>query len=242
MHSRTPPLSLMLTEPARAAVDYLRMRLMRRDVLPRGDDHPVVIFPGLGTDAHFTAPLARHCEELGYTTYDWGRGFNTGPQGDVRTWLMGLARDVGHLLEDHREKATLIGWSLGGVYAREVAKPLRRRARQVISIGAPFAGSPENTNAAWLYKLLNGKNPEVDNDLYAQLRTPPPVPVTSIYSRSDGIVAWQACREKTTAGEMENIEVESSHLGLPWNPEVLTVVADRLAQKHDAWSPWNSLS
>jgi pimeloyl-ACP methyl ester carboxylesterase len=230
-----PSLTLLATEPVRAAVEYARMRLMTRDTLPRGDDHPVVIFPGLATDNNFTAPLARHCEALGYTAYDWGRGYNTGPDGDVRTWLEVLARDVEGMVRDRTEKISLIGWSLGGIYAREIARLLPRRIRQVITIGTPLA-TTDATNVAWLYRLLTRHDHGVDRRLSARLRRSPPVPTSAIYSRRDGIVAWQACRQPT-APRTENIEVDSSHLGLPWHPDVLAIVADRLAQKKGVWRP-----
>jgi pimeloyl-ACP methyl ester carboxylesterase len=221
----------------RAALEYARMRFMRRDALPRGDDHPVVIFPGLATDERFTAPLARHCADLGYTAHDWGRGLNTGPEGDVDAWLDDLAQDV-QRMAGKRATISLIGWSLGGIYAREIAKRLEDRVRQVITIGTPFAGTSEQTNARWLYVLLNGQAPVVDASLARRLRTPPPVPTSSIYSRSDGVVAWQSCRQ-TGDTHVENIEVESSHIGLVWHPEVLEIIADRLAQPEGDWQPWS---
>jgi hypothetical protein len=138
---------------------------------------------------------------------------------------------------DTRQRCTLIGWSLGGIYAREVAKRLPKRTRQVITIGSPFAGDCEQTNAGWLFRLLNGQRISIDKDLANRLRTAPPVPTTSIYSKTDGVVAWQACQE--SAGErIENVEVKSSHIGLVWNPTVLNVIADRLAQREGTWRPF----
>jgi len=239
MPSSAPSLSLLATEPVRAALEYARMRFMPRETLPRGEDHPVVIFPGLATDSRFTAPLARHCADLGYTTHDWGRGYNCGPDGDVDTWLDRLANDVALMIQSHRCTATLIGWSLGGIYAREIAKRLAGRVRQVITIGTPFGGGPEHTNVAWLYRLLNGETAVIEAGLARRLRTPPPVPTTSIYSRTDGIVAWQACRERGGQAT-ENIEVDSSHLGLTWHPDVFAIIADRLSVPEGAWRPWSA--
>ena len=132
---------------------------MEKEQLPPGDGHPVVIFPGLAADRLSTKPLKNFCEQLGYTAYDWGRGFNTGPQGDVDAWLDELAQHVRELTSTQRQKVSLIGWSLGGIYAREVAKILRGRVRQVITIGTPFAGTTEQTNVAWVYRLVNGQKP-----------------------------------------------------------------------------------
>lgn len=232
-----PSLQLLATEPVRAAVEFARMCLMRRGDLPRGEQHPVVIFPGLATDHHSTAPLARHCAALGYTTYDWGRGLNRGPEGDPDVWLDGLAHEVGELIRHEQAPATLIGWSLGGIYAREMAKRLPR-IRQVITIGSPVSGDPQHTNVGWLYQWMSGQRTVIDSALARRLRAAPPTPTTSIYSRRDGVVAWQACRLPRSP-IAENIEVASSHLGLVWHPEVLAIIADRLAQPAGQWQPWS---
>jgi pimeloyl-ACP methyl ester carboxylesterase len=236
--SSTPSLALLSIEPLRAALEYASMLFMNKAAMPPGDGHPVVIFPGLAADQRSLHPLKEFCEQLGYATCDWGRGFNTGPQGDVDAWIDELARHVNELVPPSGQSMSLIGWSLGGIYAREVAKKLPGRVRQVITIGTPFAGSGEQTNVSWIYRLLNGKQPRLDNALAARLRTPPDVPTTSIFSRSDGIVAWQACCDEGGADHTENIEVDGSHCGLGWNLEVLAVIADRLHQPPRAWQPY----
>lgn len=230
-----PAWALLGVEPLRAALEYAGMRLMNRFELPAGDGHPVVIFPGLAADRHSTGPLKDFCEELGYAAYDWGRGFNTGPQGNVDAWLDELAQHVLELTGAHRQAASLIGWSLGGIYAREIAKKLRSQVRQVITIGTPFAGSAAQTNVSWIYRLINGEMPRLDEALMARLRTAPAVPTTSIFSRSDGVVAWQACIQGGNARHTENIEVDGSHCGLGWNSQVFSIVADRLQQPASAW-------
>jgi hypothetical protein len=101
------------------------------------------------------------------------------------------------------------------------------RVRRVITLGTPCANVGTSTNVGWLYELLNGASATVTPELAAALKVSPPVPTTSIYSRSDGVVAWAACR--IAAGELaENVEVNSSHLGLVWHPQVLKVIAERL--------------
>lgn len=230
-----PAWALFGLEPLRAAIEYASMRWMDTASLPPGDGHPVVIFPGLAADRHSIGPLTSFCEQLGYATYDWGRGLNTGPQGEVDGWIDELARHVGERVAAHRERVSLVGWSLGGIYAREVAKLLGRRVRQVITIGTPFAGTLEQNHASWVYRLVNGQAPLLDEALMARLRTAPDVPTTSIFSRSDGVVAWQTCIQDDAGPHVENIEVEGSHCGLGWNPEVLSVIADRLSQSPDGW-------
>lgn len=234
-----PPLTLLGAEPLRAVLEYASMRFMNKARLPTGDGHPVVIFPGLATDRHAIGPLKEFCETLGYAAYDWGRGFNTGPQGDVDDWLADLSSHVDELLTQHKRRATLIGWSLGGIYAREIAKSITHRVRQVITIGTPFAGTADQTHVSWVYRLVNGQIPPLEEALMQRLRTAPTVPTTSIYSRTDGVVAWQACLNEE-ASHTENVEVNGSHCGLGWNPRVLSVVADRLRQREGRWRPFDA--
>ncbi|MDP1566709.1 MAG: alpha/beta hydrolase [Polaromonas sp.] len=224
-----PSLALLGTEPWRAAYEFVQHKIARKAPMPSGDGHPVIIFPGLATDGVAVAPLRDYCAALGYSAMDWGRGFNTGPQGDIDTWLAELADHVSALLAGHSQRATLIGWSLGGIYARELGKLMAPRLRQVITIGTPFNGAPEHTHAGWLFRLLNGAAPASDPALSLRLRTPPPLPTTSIYSRSDGVVAWQSCRHDKTGAQVCDVEVKGSHIGMGWNPAVLRVVAERLA-------------
>jgi pimeloyl-ACP methyl ester carboxylesterase len=233
MPLQAPPITLLGAEPLRAALEYASMRLMNRDELPQGDGHPVVIFPGLASDPHALKPLRHCCERLGYAVYDWEQGFNTGPQGDLDEWLDNLAQHVKGVARLHRRRVSLIGWSLGGIYAREIAKLQPALSRRVVTLGTPFAGRGSETHVGWLYRLLNGSAPLVNDELALRLRSRPPVPTTSIYSRSDGIVAWQSCVMDSAAegdDEPDNVEVDGSHIGLGWNPEVLRVVAQRLSQ------------
>lgn len=234
-----PSLTLLSTEPWRAAFEYVSLKAGRPARTPvQGDGHPVIIFPGLGTDGTAVRPLRRHCQSLGYAAQDWGRGYNTGPRGDVDEWLQDLARHTAGLLAGSCQPATLIGWSLGGFYARELGKLLAPQVRQVITIGTPFNADSDHTRVGWLFRLLSGSKPGLDPALSQRLRTPPPVPTTSIYSRSDGIVAWQTCCHPKAGGNVQDIEVRSSHIGMGWNPAVLRIVTDRLGQPQGNWQPY----
>lgn len=233
-----PSLALLGAEPFRAAMELVRHKLGKSDDAKPGDGHPVVIFPGLGGGAQSVAILRAHCQSLGYHALDWGQGFNTGPQGDLDTWLQALKSQVAELLAGHAQPATLIGWSLGGLYAREIGKLMAPRIRQVITIGTPFNAQADHTNVGWLFRLLSGSSAAVDPALSQRLRTPPPLRTTSIYSRSDGIVAWQTCRHEKRSSLVQEIEVGGSHIGMGWNREVLAAVADRLAQPSSPWRPF----
>ena len=150
--------------------------------------------------------------------------------------LRQCAASVRALAERHGQPVSLIGWSLGGLYAREVAKELPDLTRCVITLGTPFAGYPRATNAWRIYQLLSGQNAH-DPVVQQRLRIPPPVPTTSIYSRTDGIVAWP-CSLNEPGPTGENIEVHGSHVGMGVNPLALYAVADRLAQPVGAWKPF----
>jgi pimeloyl-ACP methyl ester carboxylesterase len=204
--------------------------------LPRGDGHSVVVFPGLAASDFTTLPLRRFLDRLGYTTHPWDQGFNFGPRVGV---LERCSAQVRALFERDAEPVSLIGWSLGGIYAREVAKQVPDRTRCVVTLGTPFTGHPRATNAWRLYQLLNGQDVHAPAVL-AQVRTLPPVPTTSIYSRSDGVVAWQ-CSVNEPGPLAENIEVQASHFGMGLNPVALYAIADRLAQPKGAWKAFESV-
>lgn len=150
-------------------------------------------------------------------------------------WLHALKARVVDRLASHTQPATLIGWSLGGLYAREIAKLMAPRIRQVITMGTPFNAQADHTNVGWLFRLLSGNSSVIDPVLRLRLRTPPPVRTTSIYSRSDGVVAWQTCRHHKRSVLVHDIEVGGSHVGMNWNRDVLAVVADRLGQESGPW-------
>ena len=134
----------------------------------------------------------------------------------------------------------------GGLYARQLAKMMPERVRQVITLGSPFAAGPKATNAWRIYKMASGHRADEEDPRFGgPLAGAPPVPTTAIFSRTDGICAWQGCMEKTSATS-ESIEVESSHCGIGHDPAAVYAVADRLAQPEGKWVPfdrsaWRSL-
>jgi pimeloyl-ACP methyl ester carboxylesterase len=206
-----------------------------RRLPPRGDGHPVLVFPGMGANDFTTAPLRSFLDNLGYVTQPWGQGFNFGPRDGV---LKRCAADVRALADAHGRPISLIGWSLGGIYAREIAKELPDRTRCVNTLGTPFTGHPRATNAWRIFEALSGQKAE-DPAMMARLRKPPPVPTTSIYSRTDGIVSWR-CSVNEPGPATENIEVHASHVGMGLNPLALYAVADRLAQLPGQWRPFDT--
>ena len=200
---------------------------------PRGDGHPVVVIPGFMASDFSTRPLRRLLKVLGHDVHAWDQGRNMGPRAGV------LERGIERIRALHSKqgrKVSLVGWSLGGVYARELAKRAPDVVRCVVTLGSPFTGPSRATNAWRLFDRVNRGRP-YDNVPRDALREAPPVPTTSIYSRSDGIVAWQ-CSIEQLGPLAENIEVEGSHTGLGVNPLVLHALADRLAQPEGQWRPF----
>ena len=203
--------------------------------LPKGDGHRVLVLPGLAANDLTTLPMRTFLKDRGYEALPWEQGLNLGPRAGVLDALRARVREL-HRLDGR--KVSLLGWSLGGVYARELAKEMPELVRCVITLGSPFAGPPQATNAWWLFERVSG-HPEPDAEMQAALRVAPPVPTTSIYSRTDGIVAWQ-CSLNPPGPLAENIEVHASHIGLGLNPLAMVAIADRLAQDPQRWTPFDT--
>lgn len=203
---------------------------------PRGDGHPVLVLPGLITSDRSTIALRNFLKSRGYTAHGWEQGRNYGPLPGVER---GMLDKVEELFERHGRKVSLVGWSLGGVYARQLAKMMPDKVRQVITLGSPFAGDPRATNAWRLYEFTSGHRvDDRERHMGGSISSPPPVPTTAIFSRSDGICHWQNCLE-TESPTAENIEVEGSHCGLGHHPAAVYAIADRLAQAEGKWKPFD---
>jgi pimeloyl-ACP methyl ester carboxylesterase len=231
-----PNFWLMLMEgraPWEYAASLAAIPFMRK--LPSGDGHPVLVFPGLGANDYSTAPLRSFLESLGYVAYPWEQGFNFGPREGV---LDGCHRQADAIFKRHQRPVSLIGWSLGGIYARETAKALSSQTRCVITLGTPFTGNMKATNA-WRFYQLVSRQGDADPQLMDQIRRAPPLPTTSIYSRTDGVVAWQ-CSIDVEGPVTENIEVTASHVGMGMNPLAHFAIADRLAQNPKAWKRFDA--
>jgi pimeloyl-ACP methyl ester carboxylesterase len=235
-----PPATInLLLEGGRAIHEFgaLLGAVPLLSLLPRGDGHPVIVFPGLLASDSSTKPLRIFLEGRGYNVCGWGCGWNRGLRdGD------GLQEQMLDLIEKqysrHARKVSLVGWSLGGIYARQLAKILPDKVRCVVTLGSPFAGSPRSTHAWRTYEWASGQSAEQSPPEFAgSLVEPPPVPTTAIFSRSDGICAWQGCVEETRSIS-ESIEVHGSHCGMGFNPFALYAVADRLAQPEHNWRPF----
>lgn len=197
---------------------------------PRGDGHPVLVLPGFLASDLSTIVLRRFLRDRGYHAHGWRLGTNRGPTPDI---VAGLGQRFLALRARHGRPLSLVGWSLGGIYARELARRFPDDVRQVITLGSPFV-DPQASVVAALARRLGVTDPR---PAPTDLREPLAVPTTSIYSRIDGIVAWRSCLERP-GPERENVQVWSSHNGMGHHPRVLMIIADRLAQTPGAWRPY----
>jgi pimeloyl-ACP methyl ester carboxylesterase len=210
---------------------------------PRGDGHPVLVLPGLVASDTSTRPLRSFLKSRSYAVSGWRQGRNLGLREGVQHAMVDLVHELN---ETHGRKVSLVGWSLGGLYARQLAKMMPERVRSVITLGSPFASGPKATNAWRVYEMASGRRADEEDVRFGgSLAGTPPVPTTAIFSRTDGVCAWRGCREKTSAMS-ESIEVESSHCGMGHHPAAVYAVADRLAQPEGQWVPfdrsgWRSL-
>jgi len=232
-----PPSKLWLLLEGRAAGELLTT-LALRPLLRRldpGDGHPVLLLPGFLASDFSTRPLRRFLRDLGYHAHRWELGRNLGPRDDLEARMSDRLLQV-H--ERHGRRVSLVGWSLGGVYARALANYHSEQVRSVITLGSPFARDTKANNSVRLFELITKERlDEIASEKLAAVRKTPPVPTTAIFSRTDGVTAWQTAIE--TEGPLaESVEVPGSHLGLGFNPLVLYVIADRLMQPEDGWKPF----
>ncbi len=210
---------------------------------PKGDGHPVVVLPGFLAGDGSTVLLRRFLKSKGYQAEGWGLGRNLG------THIVGGEHVISdellnRIIEMHvrfNTKVSLVGWSLGGILAREIGRAIPDCVRQVISLGSPFNG-PKGAApiAARIFHLINGDVADREPQAMKRMLLPPPVPSSAIYSRTDGVAHWQACRDDWAhdAIQAENIEVRGSHMGLGHNAQVLWIIANRLAQPENHWRPF----
>ena len=235
-----PSTRLLLTEPPRAGLDFAALLATWPALATarRGDGHPVLVLPGLLTGDPNTLLLRNVLRALGHDVSGWSLGLNRGPTGRVverlRSTLERLHRESGR-------KVSLVGWSLGGIYAQELARATPSSVRGLITLGSPVLRRNQ-----WLSSVsrIVDRSTHLPRSI-AMLPRPwaEPgslrVPATSIYTKSDGIVAWSSCRYDARP-HRENVEVRGSHLGLAHNPAVLWLLADRLGQREGAWQPFRA--
>jgi pimeloyl-ACP methyl ester carboxylesterase len=236
-----PSKFLALTEPSRALGELAAFYALRPllSFLPRGDGHGVLVLPGFMAADGSTRPMRNLLSQLGYEVTGWNLGRNVRVDNE-RVTAMG--RCVTDLYEKTGAKISIIGWSLGGVFARELAKQMPDMVRQVITLGSPISDDFDYTNARRLFEMINGPRPEpMRTGKFKKLGDAPPVPTTSILTKGDGVVHWHgSVQHPGDNPQTENIEVFASHIGLGVNPAVMLAIADRLAQAEAEWKPFHA--
>lgn len=237
-----PPSKLLaFTEPSRALAELAAFYALRPllSFLPRGDGHGVLVLPGFMATDTSTAPMRRLLSQLGYAVEGWNLGRNLKVDNER---IEAMARCVSDLYDKTGGKISIVGWSLGGVFARELAKQMPDKVRQVITLGSPISDNRRFTNARPLFEMINGKRPEpMRNGKFKKLSDAPPVPTTSILTKADGVVHWRGSVQHAGGNpQTENIEVYASHIGLGVNPAVMLAIADRLAQPEGEWAPFEA--
>ena len=232
-----------VAEAFRGAAEYAQFRAgwpELRKKAPKGDGHPVLVVPPFTGNDTVSAPLRNALTDMGYKAYGWEGGINLGLNDKKSQLLHERVEKI--YKENGRKKMTIIGLSLGGLYARELAREFPDMVRDVISINTPF-GIGLNRDAAppllvGTIQLLSGTEFSLKAEGMAErLITPPPVPTTSIFSKTDGIAGWEACLNPKSP-KAENVEVNGCHIAGFWNLEALTVILDRLAQPAGRWKPF----
>ncbi|MGH9112811.1 MAG: esterase/lipase family protein [Acidimicrobiales bacterium] len=169
----------------------------------------------------------------GYEVHRWALGRNLGPRAAI---VEGLVRRLDRIQRDSGRAVSLIGWSLGGIYARALARGTPDAVRQVITLGSPFRVRPgDRSGASRLFDMLNPR-PSLPHPVELE-EQPLPVPSTAIYTRTDGVARWHLCIEAQHP-MAENIEVRGSHCGLGHNPAVILAIGDRLAQPEGSFRPF----
>ena len=239
---RRPHLGLFVTEPGRGILDLGTLLAAAAPLLvsaPRGDGHPVLVLPGLLGSDRSTVPLRRFLRRQGYHVHGWRLGRNIGPTPQT---VRGMRDRLASLAERHGRPISLVGWSLGGIYAREMARQAPPGVvRQVITLGSPYRlTDPRQSRAQSTFNRFSRLHVDATQLPPPESARPPlTVPATSVYTRFDGIVHWESCID-VIGDRAENIRVVASHMGLGHHPAVLWAVADRLAQPAGTWRPFRA--
>ncbi len=201
--------------------------------VPRGDGHPVLVLPGFLSGDMPTWPLRQFLSSIGYSAWPWGLGLNLGVSSayeyDIEALIEHRLKEI--WMETSDQKISLIGWSLGGVYARELARKYPKLIKDVITLGSPINGNPAETSITRLYSWVTQMQMH-DPEFHAKIKQTtlpvPDVPITAFYSLADNIVPPQCARE-TPGPLVQNIEVDCTHTGFGFSTLVFYLIAHRLA-------------
>ncbi len=226
----TPPepgWTRLLTE-ARVGLDIGRLLLATPSLLkePRGSGRTVMTVPGFGTNDLVLAPLQSYLRFLDHRPVGWGLGVNTGD--DVPAWVERLGERVLEVFDEVGSPIDLVGWSLGGYLAREVARDHPHAVRRIVTLGSPIIGGPKYTVTADLFRQRGVDVDEIEQAIFDRDDVPLRTPVTALYSKRDGVVSWEACVDSVNP-TTTNIEVSCAHIGFGVDPTSWKLTARALA-------------
>ncbi len=239
---RPPSEILHLSEPLRAITELAALPFAEPwlNTQKGGDGHPVMVIPGFTAGDRSTKILRDFLNAQGYSASCWEQGINFGAREEL---FDGALAVLDRLFEEYGCKVSLVGQSLGGIYAREMAKLRPEKVRQVITLGSPFNDpNGDSSQVSDLYQFFNpeaAEKPEQFRTMKWQTHIAPPMACTAIFSKGDGICHWRSCIQHGGHGKVENVEVISSHTGMGVNHQVLFVIGDRLAQRENKWKAFN---
>ena len=223
-----PPTKLLTALEARAPLDWLSVLLYSPHLIfaRRGNGAPVMLVPGYMTSELSMRPLKLFLNKIGHNAHDWELGRN---RGNVRQDVERVSLILSELYEHYEQPVSLVGWSLGGVISRELARLHPEKVKQVITMGTPISGGPKYTFFGNNFKRNDNLDiDQIEREIHERNLLGITQPITSIYSKSDGIVGWKASLDRYNP-QADNIEVFSSHLGLGINGKVWRIIADKLA-------------
>jgi pimeloyl-ACP methyl ester carboxylesterase len=225
-----PPARWELIREGRAVFERLALRATRSRLsrqVPRGNGEPVMVVPGFATDDKWTARMRKFLESIGYEVRGWGLGRNGG---QVPKLIPRVIEQTERAVDEFGAPVRLIGWSLGGYLVREAARERPDLVERVITLGAPVVGGPTYTASAPMYRKRGYDLQEIAESVLEREQRPITVPVSAVYSRSDGVVAWRACIDNFDNPFVEHHEVDSTHLGMVNSKRVFRLVAELLAR------------
>jgi pimeloyl-ACP methyl ester carboxylesterase len=217
-----PKLVRMLGE-AQALLEPFRRPRRKLDIPATANPQMAMILPGFATHPVRMRYLAQALEAAGHSTKRWGLGFNWGPDEERFDFLEARLAD---LHARHGRPVVLIGWSLGGLFARELAKRQPHSVAKVITMGSPFSGSPRANNVWRAYQFITGHSVDAP-PIAADLAAKPPVETVALWSANDGVIAPRCAAGRP--GERDRaIALRCTHIGFTYDPQVIATLLAEL--------------
>lgn len=208
---------------AQVLLEPVRRPRRKLAIAPTANPQVVMLLPGFGAHPMRMRYLARQMEAAGHIAKRWGLGFNWGP---TQQNFDAVEERLLQLHARHGRKVVLVGWSLGGLYAREIAKRQPHAVAKVVSMGSPFSGSPRANNVWRAYQFITGHSVDAP-PVAAELRVKPPVETVALWSANDGVIAPRCAAGRP--GERDRaVALRCTHMGFTYDPQVVTTLLAEL--------------